>query len=62
MLGLPCGKKVTQLGIKNSEGWNITRFIKHLDACGKCNKARDTLIAKLNSLIGSGARSPWGNP
>jgi hypothetical protein len=56
MLILSCGKNVAQLGIRHSEGWNITRFIDHLDACGKCNKARATLIVQLNFLIGSGAR------
>jgi len=52
MLDLLCGKDPVELGIRTYEGWNITAFLDHLDSCEKCSKSQESLIAKLNSLIG----------
>lgn len=52
MLDLLCGKDPMELGIKTYEGWNITVFLDHLRACEKCSKSQESLINKLNSIIG----------
>ncbi len=57
MLELLCGKDPVDLGIKTYEGWNITAFLDHLSSCEKCSRSQDTLIKKLNSIIGGGERS-----
>lgn len=51
-LDLLCGKDPVELGIKNYEGYNITVFLDHLSSCEKCSKSPETLIKKLNSIIG----------
>ncbi len=53
MLNLLCGRDPAELGMKTYEGWNITAFLDHLEACEKCSKAQETLIANLNKIIGS---------
>ncbi len=53
MLDLLCGRDPAELGIKTYEGWNITAFLDHLNSCEKCSKSQETLIAKLNQIIGS---------
>ena len=52
MLVLLCGKDPMELGIKTYEGWNITAFLDHLRSCEKCSKSQESLINKLNSIIG----------
>ncbi|SPF45208.1 hypothetical protein SBDP1_530008 [Syntrophobacter sp. SbD1] len=52
MMELLCGKDPIELGIKTYEGWNITAFLDHLDACEKCSKSQESLINKLNGIIG----------
>lgn len=52
MLHLLCGKDPAELGIKTYEGWNITVFLDHLGSCEKCSKSQESLINKLNSIIG----------
>jgi len=56
MLNLACGKDLVELGIKTYEGWNITAFLDHLSSCDKCSKSQETLIRKLNSIIGGKER------
>lgn len=55
MVQLACGSDPVDLGIKNSEGWNITAFLDHLEDCDKCSTRKEALIAELNALIGSRA-------
>jgi hypothetical protein len=57
MLDLTCGKDPAELGIKTYEGWNITAFLDHLSSCEKCSKSQETLIKKLNSIIGGKEKS-----
>ncbi len=52
MLDLLCGKDPIELGLRTYEGWNITAFLDHLSSCEKCSKSQDSLINKLNSIIG----------
>jgi hypothetical protein len=52
MLDLLCGKDPIELGLKTYEGWNITAFLDHLSSCEKCSKSQESLINKLNSIIG----------
>jgi len=52
MLDLLCGKDPLELGLKTYEGWNITAFLDHLSSCEKCSKSQESLINKLNSIIG----------
>jgi hypothetical protein len=52
MLDLLCGKDPIELGLKTYEGWNITAFLDHLSSCDKCSKSQESLINKLNSIIG----------
>ncbi|MFZ0930192.1 MAG: hypothetical protein WAN11_16420 [Syntrophobacteraceae bacterium] len=52
MLELLCGKDPLELGLKTYEGWNITAFLDHLSSCEKCSKSQESLINKLNSIIG----------
>jgi len=52
MLVLLCGKDPIELGLKTYEGWNITAFLDHLSSCQKCSKSKESLIDKLNSIIG----------
>jgi hypothetical protein len=52
MLDLLCGKDPIELGLRTYEGWNITAFLDHLSSCDKCSKAKESLIDKLNSIIG----------
>ncbi len=52
MLEFLCGKDPVELGIKTYEGWNITAFLDHLGSCEKCSKSQESLINKLNSIIG----------
>ncbi len=52
MLDLLCGKDPIELGLRTYEGWNITAFLDHLSSCDKCSKAPESLINKLNSIIG----------
>jgi len=52
MLNLLCGKDPLELGLKTYEGWNITAFLDHLSSCEKCSKSQESLINKLNSIIG----------
>jgi hypothetical protein len=52
MLDLLCGKDPVELGIRTYEGWNITAFLDHLGSCEKCSQSQESLIAKLNSIIG----------
>lgn len=54
MLNLLCGQDPAELGIKTYEGWNITAFLDHLDACEKCSQSRESLIGELNRIIGGG--------
>ncbi len=56
MLNLLCGKDPVDLGIRTYEGWNITAFLDHLEACEKCSKSKARLITELNSIIGGGDR------
>ena len=53
MLNLLCGRDPAELGIKTSEGWNITAFLDHLASCAQCSKSQETLIGDLNKIIGS---------
>ena len=52
MLDLLCGKDPVELGLRTYEGWNITAFLDHLSSCDKCSKSQESLINKLNSIIG----------
>ncbi|MGA2936272.1 MAG: hypothetical protein ABSF52_04135 [Syntrophobacteraceae bacterium] len=52
MLDLLCGKDPIELGLRTYEGWNITAFLDHLSSCDKCSKSQESLINKLNSIIG----------
>ena len=52
MLDLLCGKDPIELGLRTYEGWNITAFLDHLSSCEKCSKSQESLINKLNSIIG----------
>ncbi len=52
MINLICGKDPVELGIKSYDGWNISRFLDHLDSCDKCREEKGTLINELNNLIG----------
>jgi len=52
MLDLLCGKDPIELGLRTYEGWNITAFLDHLSSCDKCSKSKESLIDKLNSIIG----------
>jgi hypothetical protein len=52
MLDLLCGKDPVELGLRTYEGWNITAFLDHLSSCEKCSKSQESLINKLNSIIG----------
>jgi len=52
MLDLLCGKDPLELGLRTYEGWNITAFLDHLSSCDKCSKSQESLINKLNSIIG----------
>lgn len=52
MLNLLCGRDPAELGIRTSEGWNITAFLDHLACCEKCSKGQGVLIADLNKIIG----------
>jgi len=52
MLDLLCGKDPLELGLRTYEGWNITAFLDHLSSCEKCSKSQESLINKLNSIIG----------
>ena len=54
MLDLLCGKDPVELGLKTYEGWNITAFLDHLSSCEKCSQSKESLIDKLNSIIGGG--------
>ncbi len=52
MLDLLCGKDPIELGLRTYEGWNITAFLDHLSSCEQCSKSKESLIDKLNSIIG----------
>ena len=60
MLELLCGKDPMELGLKTCEGWNITVFLDHLRSCEKCSKSQESLINKLNSIIGGEDQSEDG--
>jgi hypothetical protein len=40
MVELRCGNDLEKLGIQTKEGVDITAFLDHLQACGKCRQAR----------------------
>ncbi|MGV8073177.1 MAG: hypothetical protein AB2L11_01255 [Syntrophobacteraceae bacterium] len=52
MITLECGQDVTELHIKDYEGWNITAFLDHLELCEECRRSKGKLIEELNKLIG----------
>ncbi len=52
MLVLQCGRDLVELNIRTNEGWNITAFLDHLDACEECSRVKGALIDNLNKLIG----------
>ena len=53
MVQLVCGQDPASVGIKTSEGWNITAFLDHLEVCDRCSSSTESLIEQLNELIGS---------
>ena len=52
MIELSCGGDLVELGVRTAEGWNITRFLDHLEGCEECSREQDRLLNELNRIIG----------